>query len=1236
MTIRSRRAALPAAAASAALALTLGGGLLSPPPAVAADPAPAAEQAPAEEPSYDITLITGDVVHYTDLPGAKDDVTVDPAPGSRGGVQVQTYGENTYVLPVSAMGLLAAGKLDYELFNVTGLAAMGYDDAHSGGVPVIATAPHGRSAKPPAAPKGAAKVRRLPSINATAMKAGQARAFWKDVAPGARPRDFTAGSGIAKIWLDTKLKADLAQSVPQIGAPAAWAKGYDGTGTKVAVLDTGIDATHPDLTDAVAAERSFVPGESPDDGHGHGTHVASTIAGSGAASGGTKKGVAPGAKLYVGKVLANDGGGTESGVIAGMEWARDQGVDVVSMSIGTSGGSDGSDPVSRAVEELSANGGPLFVVAAGNNYATGTIGSPGAAASALTVGAVSKADARAEFSSQGPLPRTYALKPDVSAPGVAISAAAAHPAAGASMYQSMSGTSMATPHVAGAAAILRQRHPDWDAARIKNALMTTSKKLAYTPLQQGNGRVDVAAAVDGTIEATGSVPTAVFRWPHQDAAPAERTVTYRNTGGADVTLNLATDTADPAYTLSASTLTVPAGGTAAVTLRLDPATVPVQRIFSGQVTAKDAATGALVAHTAFALVKEPELYDYTVKLTGRDGRPAAGVVAITYPGNPVPGLAEVYGSTTFRLPPRTYTTWGFVDVTGDSGDRLGTALLSAPEIDLAKGDAVADLDASGSQAVTATTPFETENVSTVVQYRRTLAGGGSAASAFVVDPAYDSLYVQPVADAAEGGSQDLMVHTRLRQRLLDAVTGSGHDTPLTRQTGSATHEGKRLLKTVYAGSGTPADYAGLDAAGKAVVVDRDPDVAPDARAKAAAEAGAAALITVNDAPGRLYETYTDAHGLTLAGVHTLDGARLVAEAKSGDGTLNLTERRDPAYQYDLVQQQHGAFPGHPMAYAPGHDELARIDTRFHSPWASGLTPAGIGRRVFVPSWAGSVGANQAERYPATRTDYVTAPPAKDGRWTEEHRFGLSGAGVDNLLERAPARTYEAGRKYAGDWFEPVNGPRSGEGSWRPSRTSNGIAWNIPAWSGSGAGHIAFSPATLGDTELRRDGVRITGFGGAGGWSTGLTAEERSYSLILNTRRDTGKWDLTTATHTEWGFRSAAPKPGTPSQEIPLLDVAYDVPVDLNGDVPAGRRTTLGLSAAAYTGGATATSAALQVSYDEGATWQPVTLQQDGAGRWTAALDVPARAGGTVSLKTSAEGPGGLSVTQEVIRAFGLK
>ncbi|MFH9726332.1 S8 family peptidase [Streptomyces sp. NPDC017254] len=662
---RGQMAALTCAAAVA-------GGLLIPlrataQPVVYGEPAPASDTR-----SYDVTLITGDVVHYTDGPGTRDTLTVDRADGTAGGVEVQQLGDDYYVIPDEAAPLIAAGTLDRRLFDVTGLIAMGYDDARVDGLPVIAT--YGAATRSvPAAPTGSSLTHRLDSIHGAALtvrRSGQG-AFWNEVVatPGT---SRTLSTGVKKLWLDARVKGALKDSVPQIGAPKAWAEGFDGTGVKVAVLDTGIDPGHPDVKDRIVGSKSFVPGQAVLDENGHGTHVASTVAGSGAASGGADKGVAPAADLLVGKVLGNDGYGQNSGIIEAMEWAKAEGASVVSMSLGDTTPDDGTDPMAQAVNALSADGGPLFVIAAGNAYDPGAISTPGSAEKALTVAAVDRSDARAPFSGQGPLVGNSGLKPDISAPGVNITAAASQAVPGTTgMYRTMSGTSMATPHVAGVAAILKQWHPDWTGQQLKDALMSTSKQLPdYTPYEMGTGRVDVPAAVDAQITATGSVAAASYDWPHSAGDPvAERTVTYRDQGDRPVTLDLATDTSADAYTLSAGQVTVPAGGSAEAVLSLDPAKAAVGTTFSGQVVAKDHATGTVVAHTGFALAKERELYDLRIDVRGRDGKPATGWVHLSRLGSTTATDFEVAGTKTLRMPPGNYVVWSRIDVEAPAGTR---------------------------------------------------------------------------------------------------------------------------------------------------------------------------------------------------------------------------------------------------------------------------------------------------------------------------------------------------------------------------------------------------------------------------------------------------------------------------------------------------------------------------------------------------------------------------------------
>ncbi|MEV2243010.1 S8 family serine peptidase [Streptomyces sp. NPDC049970] len=1208
--------------------------------AAAPEPPTARDRHGSEVHDHDITLLTGDVVHYSDGPGDQDTVTVERPDGAKGGVHVQQAGKDVYVIPDEAASLLAAGKLDRRLFNVSTLVAMGYDDRRSPGIPLIATYPADGTRSLPAAPEGSSAVRRLESVHGAALKADkdEARAFWNGISRTQKSRSLD--SGIVKLWLDGKAEASLKDSVPQVDAPQAWAAGFDGKGTTVAVLDTGIDADHPDVKDRVKLSRSFVPGEEVDDRNGHGTHVASTIAGSGAASDGVNKGVAPGADLIVGKVLSDEGSGADSGIIEAMEWAKAEGADVVSMSLGSSIPDDGTDPMAQAVDALSADGGPLFVVAAGNAYGAGTIGSPGSAEKALTIAAVDKKDGRADFSSMGPLVRSYGLKPDLSAPGVDINAAASQSVPGIEgMYQQMSGTSMATPHVAGAAAILKQRHPDWSGQRVKDALMSTSKELPdRTPYEQGTGRLDVKAAVDTVIEATGSVEVASYDWPHSASDPvAERTITYRNTGDKDVTLDLSTGTDAEAYTLSDSSLTVPAGSTAEAVLSLDPAKAASGTLFSGQVVAQDAA-GATVAHTGFALNKEQELYDLTIRLRDRAGAPMDGNVVFAALGDTQLGVVPVSGETTLRLPPGNYTAWTSADVDGDRADSKAVAFLAAPETILDKATTVT-LDASKARRIGVRTPKETETRQLRYDMARTSPEGVVQRDAYQIPLTYDQLWASPTKKVTQG---DFSFLTRWRQgEELVGLTADGDDVPVTVQQGSLVAEDSRQkLTAVFAGNGAASDFEGRSAKGKAVVVTRSDAVPPADRLANAQAAGAKALFVVNDRRGVAMESYApygEQTAIPVASAQSIAGESLIKAAQRGR-KLTVDQRKFASYVYDLVDRHDGTIPDRSLTFAPSTRQLAKVENTFYGHKET----LGGGYRYDIPDYGPGLGFEEYEKFPGTRTEWVNPLPG-ESFWYENHSVP-NAEGTDTAYEmRSAELDYTAGRTYRADWFAPVTGPRLGTGYWGPFRTSyNDVQFNITPWTDSGEGHAGSMPADEYDTTAyafyQGDTLIKKGAGRAGNaWD--LPAGKLAYRLVIDSARDEATWKTSTRTHTEWNFLSGALPEGTEQADIPLLQLDYDVDTDLAGDVRAGRPVEVGVESGTQAwldGAVKADKASLSVSYDEGGTWSAVELRKGASGKWTAKLRTPARGASSVSLKAHTEGPGGLSVDQEIIKAFGLK
>lgn len=295
---------------------------------------------------------------------------------------------------------------------------------------------------------------------------------------------------VESVYPDVEVRALLNESVPLIRANVVWDNlGAQGDSVKIGIIDTGIDYLHPDLTaNYIAGGYDFVNGDDdPMDDNGHGTHVAGI-----AAANGTLKGVAPHAKLMAFKVLNAWGAGYSSWIIAGIEKAvdpdgnpeTDDGVDIINISLGGPGTSD--DPMSQAVDNA-VEAGVICAVASGNSGLQGnfSIGSPGCALKAITVGASDKSDVMGSFSSRGPT-FGYEIKPEVTAPGVNINSCFL--GGGYAIY---SGTSTATPHVAGAVALLKQLHPDWSPEMMKASLMDGAKDLGENCFTQGSGRIDV-------------------------------------------------------------------------------------------------------------------------------------------------------------------------------------------------------------------------------------------------------------------------------------------------------------------------------------------------------------------------------------------------------------------------------------------------------------------------------------------------------------------------------------------------------------------------------------------------------------------------------------------------------------------------------------------------------------------------------------------------------------------------
>ncbi|MEE6261265.1 S8 family serine peptidase [Plantactinospora sonchi] len=689
--------------------------------------------------TYTVTLLTGDVVTVRSTGAGCPQAMVQPV--ETNAVIRQNCGPDGHLHVVPARIAAQVGPvLDPDLFDVTALIADGYDDASTTELPVIV-----QPANTAARVTTLTGVRQLPSIGSVAGHVPK-----KSPATAKLATDSLL-AGAAKVWLDRRVRAtglasdlvrtgnpvqsrtltedrhgsgqhggsDLDRNLDQISAPQAWNAGYTGKGARVAVLDSGADFTHPDLVGRIVDRADFtVEGGDAVDHNGHGTHVATTIAGTGAAAHGQRRGVAPDAQLVIGKVLDDHGYGSDSQIITGMEWAAER-ADVINMSLGGEEPDDGSDPLSLALDNLSRQQGTLFVVAAGNSG--GPISSPGSAATALTVGAVDRDDRLAYFSSRGPLVDSYAAKPELVAPGVDIVAGRA---AGTDLqdpideyYEASTGTSMASPHAAGAAALLVQRHPEWTPEQLKAALVGASDPLPGTdPYTVGAGRLNAARALSGPVSDQSVVNLGTFRYPQSGTSETKLSWTGENTPATvnldlDVTVAKYDGTPAPPGTASLSTnrLTLKRGAPAGTTLRLNRAAMAAKPgFYTATVTARGAGH-RLVSTTPVSFRVEPRSYDLTVR-TKPVPDAAEGVetwinVLVTNLDDPMLYAGGAFqtaaGTVTLRVPAGRYAVTGAFTAYDVEADRQKAALVGETDVTVT-GARTMTLDPAKAKPVTAT------------------------------------------------------------------------------------------------------------------------------------------------------------------------------------------------------------------------------------------------------------------------------------------------------------------------------------------------------------------------------------------------------------------------------------------------------------------------------------------------------------------------------------------------------
>ncbi|MFI1722620.1 S8 family serine peptidase [Streptomyces sp. NPDC020489] len=1060
-----------------------------------------------------VTLITGDRVS---VGSGGQVVSVDRGKGREGiGISVRRAAGHTYVVPQDALRLVADGVLDRRLFDVAGLVKDGHDDGHRSTLPLIVGYRQDGAgtalgtARDPFASVVVRERRALPAVGGEAFKAPKsgAAALWAAVTAHAPARTGATAStrSVAHVWLDARVRASLAESVPQIGAPTMWRSGYTGKGVTVAVLDTGVDQTHPDLKGVEIAQKNFSEAPDTKDRFGHGTHVASILAGSGAKSGGRLKGVAPDVRLLDGKVLADNGFGDTSGIVAGMQWAVDQGAKIVNMSLGSLD-LPGVDPMEAAVARLSSKA--LFVVAAGNEGdKPSTLGTPGSAPAALTVGAVDKQDQIADFSSRGPT-LDGRPKPDITGPGVDITAALTtqREEPSGEGYWAQSGTSMAAPHVAGAAALVLQQRPGLGGARLK-ALLTGSAKPnpLLNAYQQGAGRVDLErAATAAVVSEPGSVGFGLQSWPHADDKPVAKTLTYRNLGTQAVTLKLTTTAVGPSgapapagmFTLKDAQLTVPAGGTAKTTVTADTTRGTVDGVFGGTVLASG--DGQQV-RTGLAVEREVESYDVTVKHLDAAGTAPAGYTTVINRADGEGGYVELpsraNGTVVQRLRKGTYQLDSMV-----LGEDNTLGFFVQPVLKLT-GNVTVTLDTRKAKPFAVKAPDRAAKiVSSVVGYYDETVG---------VSNVWSTIGVPQIRTASLGPASDAM---------------------------------RAQFHGVWKNPGT---------AGKNVD----------------------------------HRLAFHRKGSFFTGLNRTVTRAEVAEVKLGFGA-SVTD-------------------------AKGRVDIRPLDER------------GSSFDIEEP---------RAQKLPQSTTHYLSTEGVR-WSWTATQ---LNARNEERMVFTKQKVTYRPGSSQTLRFNTGVVGPdlaaKSPDGK-GAERTGDHISARIPLFN-DGSGNTGSSVVTGGFARLESGG-QVLGEGPATEWlSAQVPAASAAYRLTVQASRSAADTSTSTKVTGVWTFTSVRPTSDVATW-LPLSTVRFAPKLSLRGTAPVGSTLKVPLKLAgpaAATGQVAALS--VNVSYDGGRTWKPLTVVTDAQGGRSVSVKPPASAK-AVSLRVDLKDRAGNTVRETITNAYRL-
>ena len=1214
----------------------------------------------AQDKTLTFTLITGEKVNaIVNSQGGLSGIRLAGASGEERMTSVFSRGGNVYVIPQTAQELVDNHMLDMELFNLTKLHASGYDDASTEQLPVIVEY-HKGTLQGPAVPNvlpGTSLNGELEIIDSAAISIA------KDQATGVM-QQLLADSSVEGVWLDAMVQSHdsakaetLTPTVPLTGAYGKYANLFNGQGVKVAVLDTGYDIEHPDLAGKVVASQAFVYPASIDDLAGHGTHVASTIAGTGAASNGKWVGVAPGAELIIGKVLGDTGSGSTSGILNGMIWAVDSGADIVSMSLG--GYSTACDgPLVDAVEALSDQA--LFVISAGNSYTRESIGVPGCAPSALTVGAIDRDNNTAIFSSRGPSPDGHSAKPDIASQGVDVVAGAVG-GQGALAYTSMSGTSMAAPHVSGGAAIVLQARPELTPKELKQVLTSSVVDTNAHVLEQGAGPMDVNRAVVQSVIAAPNLELGHFEYEGNTDIHYTQ-VSLRNISDADVELKVRMEligedgkTQLPATLagLGVKTVVVPANGEVSVPVWIDPSVALRNSAYgsiTGRIKGQSVGKQDVQLTVPFSFWIEQPMVKLTVSALDRFGL-AADTPSKFYIMNAEDEWASYStfadGTRTLTIPKGEYSVVANI-MTFDnpkSGGLVESAAMMAKLGQKLDSDTQMVFDASQATKVEFKTDKPISNQGFAFGFTYALDDNKVAqAGAYELAPDY----VNDIYGWSQGRDDRLMTFVSTRAFAPEAAltTDSGMQIDYIKPGAALSFNGTGSAELAYAGViDYSTDWSQVEVAGKVALVDVPYYITTSLVTQLMNKGATGLLVNRPGTDGRYKPSLLGTPKVPVAMITANTADMLKEELDKGAVTLNWsgTAPEYTPYAYSLNHVTKGAVDSGLIRV---HDhKLGRVDASYYSTndvrpgWTDVMASMGALREFY------SSGSPQMLMLPTKRTEYFSVDD--NISWTNVV-MGASVINSQGALFDGP-RQYVAGEHEQTSWFKAARGATLyTSGTPLVNRMTNQLRWAIPAY-GDAAGHdgvsgyngsYSYAIAVNGESTTLINGML----------ELGDETNEITYLVNYYQRGVASGYESMGSEYmTQFTFQTDVETQGSQPILVPHIDLplamdntfAAHKPMSFNVSGVMDRQSQVDLSEVKVRYSYGNECRLLRYTYCETTNRVDLGAMQDANveqvnGQWVATIPNDTDAGNYVHLHIEMMGQNGSSVTQTVVRAYQVK